>query len=110
MSFGAELSNYLKAKSEPNSQVPLALNPNGLCVSNPVEEFTELEIGARKVRRFAVGQLEPVQFAVTHGSLSVSNGLFAMRLPGPPGTNVVVDRAFNLTTWTQVPTAFYLSN
>ena len=41
-----------------------------------------------------------LQFAVTSGSPSVSNGLFTARLMGPTGTNVVVDRSFNLTTWT----------
>ncbi len=45
-----------------------------------------------------------LQFAITNGSPSVSNGLFITRLTGPAGTNVVVDRSFNLTNWTPLQT------
>src|SRR6267154_2283320 len=41
------VEEYWRRRSESDSQVPLALNPNGLGVSNPVEEFTELAIGIR---------------------------------------------------------------
>ncbi len=41
----------------------------------------------------------PLQFAVTSGSLSVSNGVFNMRLTGPAGSNVVVDVSSDLSAW-----------
>ena len=43
----------------------------------------------------------PPQFG---GGLSASNGTFALRLTGSPGTGVVVERSFDLITWTPLQT------
>jgi hypothetical protein len=64
------------------------------------DEFVSSGQDAGWVDEVSYAGLVPLQFAVTNGSLSVSNGLFNMRLTGPPGASVVVDRSFNLTTWT----------
>jgi hypothetical protein len=44
------------------------------------------------------------QFETNAGSLTVSNGLFQLRLTGPSGRNVVVEASANLQTWTPVQT------
>jgi hypothetical protein len=44
------------------------------------------------------------RFDTSAGNLTLSNGLFRLRLTGPPGRNVVVDGSANLQTWTPVQT------
>jgi sugar lactone lactonase YvrE len=45
-----------------------------------------------------------LQFEASAGSLTVSSGLFEMRLTGPVGNNVVVEKSGNLQTWTPLLT------
>ena len=44
------------------------------------------------------------RFETSAGSLTASNGLFQVRLTGPPGRNVAVDGSVNLQTWTPIQT------
>ena len=56
------------------------------------------------------GWLDEVHFTtpfittIFSGGPTVTNGVFSMRLTGSTGANVVLERSFNLTTWTPVQT------
>jgi len=45
-----------------------------------------------------------LRFDTSTGSLTVSNGLFRMRLTGSSGSTVIVERSANLQAWTPVQT------
>jgi hypothetical protein len=49
---------------------------------------------------FFLAKLAPMSPPLQFGSLSVSNGVFQMRLGGSPGASVIVDSSFDLSTWT----------
>jgi hypothetical protein len=44
------------------------------------------------------------QFETSAGSLTVSNGIFRLRLTGPPGRNVVVETSADLQAWSPIQT------
>jgi uncharacterized repeat protein (TIGR03803 family) len=58
---------------------------------------------------FKLENLIPLRF-LSDGSLTVSNGLFVVRLSGPEGARVVVDAASTLGNWTPVLTNILNSN
>jgi secreted PhoX family phosphatase len=76
--------------------------PTGVAVDNGGNVYV-VDSGEYRVSK---GSAAPaaLQFSTSSGGLTVSNGIFQMRLSGPSSGSVILDSSTNFTSWTPIQT------